>query len=109
MEMRGDVESDEAYVTAGLKGRNNSGRIMGIGRKHRRRGLRRRGERISQPSSSSLRGVVEKIIFPKGDVESETALKIIGRRVSDGEWVRGNATLTDARTGHHHSGTAGSP
>ena len=79
MEMRGDVESDEAYVTAGLKGRNNSGRIMGIGRKHRRRGLRRRGERISQPSSSSLRGVAEKIIFTSGGCRAETVLNNLHR------------------------------
>mgnify|MGYP000063348936 CR=1 FL=1 len=62
VKMGGVIESDEVYVTAGLKGGNSSQRI---GRKPGRRGLRRCGERISQPSSSSLRGVVEKIIFPQ--------------------------------------------
>jgi len=40
MEICGAVESDEVYVTAGLKNRNNSERIRRIGRKPRRRDLR---------------------------------------------------------------------
>jgi hypothetical protein len=60
MEMSGAIESDEVYVTAGLKGRNNCQRIRRIGRKPRRRSLRRCGGRISQLFSSLLRGVAEK-------------------------------------------------
>jgi hypothetical protein len=64
MEMSRVVESDEMYVAAGLKGRNNSektkkiveslgGEVLGgVGVEH--------GEGISQQSSSSLREVVEK-------------------------------------------------
>ena len=74
MKMCGAVESDEVYVTAGLKGRNNSGRIMGIGRKARRRGLRRRGSwREDKPAILVERGGGEDYI-PSGDVESETVL-----------------------------------
>ncbi len=40
------VESDEVYVTAGLKGGNNSHRIKRLGRKPRRRGLKRRGRGV---------------------------------------------------------------
>jgi hypothetical protein len=67
MRMGGAVESDEVYVTACLKGRNNSRRIKRIGRKPRRRGSRRRGSwREDKPqSSSSLREVVEKTTSPQ--------------------------------------------
>ena len=41
--MSGTVECDEFYVTAGLKGRNNSHSIKKLGRRPRRRGLKRRG------------------------------------------------------------------
>jgi len=37
------VEIDEAYVKAGLKERNNQGKIKVLGRKARERGLKRRG------------------------------------------------------------------
>ena len=36
--MDGAVECNEVYVTAGLKGRNNSSRIERLGRRPRRRG-----------------------------------------------------------------------
>jgi len=39
----GAVEVDELYVNAGLKGRCNSARIKLLGRRPRRRELRRRG------------------------------------------------------------------
>ena len=41
--MSGTVECDEFYVTAGLKSRNNSHSIKKLGRRPRRRGLKRRG------------------------------------------------------------------
>jgi transposase-like protein len=41
-ELQGEVEIDEVYQTAGLKGRNNSILIKLLGRKPRRRGLKRR-------------------------------------------------------------------
>ena len=37
------VKSDEIYVTAGLKSRNNGTRIRLLGRSPRRHGIRRRG------------------------------------------------------------------
>jgi transposase-like protein len=89
MRMGGAVESDEVYVTAGLKGRNNSERIRRIGRKPRRRGLKRRGSwGEDKPAVFILvgRGGVEDYI-PSGDVESETVLKIIGRHVLEGSTI----------------------
>jgi len=74
MRMGGVVEFDEVYVTAGLKGRNNSERIRRIGGKPRRRGLRRRGSwGEDKPAVFILvgRSDVEDYI-PSGDVESET-------------------------------------
>jgi transposase-like protein len=91
MGMRGAVESDEVYVTAGLKGRNNSERIRRIGGKPRRRGLKRRGRGAwgeDKPAVFILvgRGGGEDYI-PSGDVESETVLKIVGRHVLEGSTI----------------------
>jgi hypothetical protein len=81
MEICGAVESDEVYVTSGLKGRNNSERIRRIGRKPRRRDLKSmdHGGRISQQSSYSLGGVMWRIIFHQGMLSLKP--KIIGRHV----------------------------
>ncbi|MHA1209689.1 MAG: hypothetical protein ACTSSA_10560 [Candidatus Freyarchaeota archaeon] len=43
VEMSGDVECDELYVTTGLKGRDNSMALKGLGREPRCRELKRRG------------------------------------------------------------------
>jgi len=91
VKMGGAVECDEVYVTAGLKGRNNSLRIKRLGRKSRRRGLRRRGRGAWNQDKPPIfilvrRGGLEDYV-PSSDVEAETALKIIGRRVSEGSTV----------------------
>jgi hypothetical protein len=74
MRMSGAVEFDEVYVTAGLKGRNNSERIRRIGRKPRCRGLRRRGSwGEDKPAVFILVGRCGMGDYiPSGDVESET-------------------------------------
>ena len=41
--IEGEIEIDESYITAGLKGRNNSEKIKELGRRPRKRGLKRRG------------------------------------------------------------------
>lgn len=91
VEMDGAVESDEIYVTAGLKGRNNSDRIRRLGRKPRRRGLRRRGRGTWNQDKPPVFILVERSgpddYVPSSDVEAETALKVIGRRVSEGSSV----------------------
>ena len=54
--MNGVVESDEVYVTAGLKGRNSNERIKRLGGKPRCRGLKRRGRgawSVDKPAVSS--------------------------------------------------------
>ena len=81
--MGGVVECDEVYVTAGLKGRNNGGRIEGLGRRPRRRGLKRRG--LKEHLHPGWEGSEDYV--PSNGVEAETALKIIGRRVSEGSTV----------------------
>lgn len=106
VKMDGAVESDEIYVTAGLKGRNNRDRIRRLGRKPRRRGLRRRGRgtwREDKPPIFILveRGGPEDYV-PSRDVEAETALKIIGRRVS-----RGSTIYTDCFKAYLSLGEAG--
>ena len=85
------VESDEIYVTTGLKGRNNSERIKRLGRKPRRRGLKRRGRGAWNQDKPPIfvlveRGGLEDYV-PSSDVEAEIALKIIGRRVSEGSAI----------------------
>ncbi len=89
--MDGSVESDEIYVTAGLKGRNNSHRIKRLGRKPRRRGLKRRGRGAWGRDKPAVFILVERgggeDYVPSSDVEAETALKVIGRRVSEGSTV----------------------
>ena len=89
--MGGAVESDEVYVTAGLKGRNNSHRIQRLGRRPRRRGLRRRGRGTWDQDKPAVFVLVERggpeDYVPSKDVEAETALKIIGRRVSGGSTI----------------------
>ena len=90
-EMDGAVEVDEVYVTAGLKGRNNSPRIRRLGRKPRHRGLKRRGRGTWSQDKPPIFVLVERggceDYVPSSDVEAETALKVIGRRVSEGSSV----------------------
>jgi len=45
VKMSGDVECDELYVTAGLKGRNNSMRIKRVGSRAPMQGLKKAGKR----------------------------------------------------------------
>lgn len=107
--MDGVVESDEVYVTAGLKGRNNSHRIKRLGRKPRRRGLRRRGRGTWSQDKPPIfilveRGGLEDYV-PSSDVEAETALKVIGRRVSEGSTVYTDsfkAYLSLSEAGYKH-------
>ena len=91
MGMEGPVESDEVYVTAGFKGRNNSLRIKRLGRGPRRRGLKRRGRGTWSQDKPAVFILVERgggeNLVPSSDVEAETALKVIGRRVSKGSIV----------------------
>jgi len=109
VKMDGAVESDEVYVTAGLKGRNNSRRIKGLGRRPRRRGLRRRGRGTWDQDKPAVfvlveRGGLEDYV-PSKDVEAETALKIIGRRVSGGSTIYTDcfrAYLGLGEAGYHH-------
>jgi len=85
------VEVDEVYVTAGLKGRNNSRRIKRLGRRLRRRGLRRRGRGTWDQNKPAMFILLERgggeDYAPSGDLEAETAKKVIGRRVSEGSTV----------------------
>jgi transposase len=89
--MSGVVEADEVYVTAGLKGRNNSQRIKRLGRKPRRRGLKRRGRGTWSEDKPAVFILVERgggeDYIPSGDVEAETALRIIRRRVLEGSTI----------------------
>jgi len=73
--MSGAVECDEVYVTAGLKGRNNSHRI----------------KKLDKPAVFVLveRDGSEDYV-PSGDVEAETVLKIIRRRVSEDSTIYTN-------------------
>ncbi|MGC8947937.1 MAG: transposase [Thermoprotei archaeon] len=91
VKMSGAVKSDEVYVTAGLKGRNNSERIKRLGRKPRRRGLKKRGRGTWNQDKPVIFILVERggqeDYIPSSDVEAETALKIIGSRVSKGSTI----------------------
>ncbi|MGC9164471.1 MAG: transposase [Thermoprotei archaeon] len=91
VKMSGAVKSDEVYVTAGLKGRNNSERIKRLGRKPRRRGLKKRGRGTWNQDKPVIFILVERggqeDYIPSSDVEAEIALKIIERRVSKGSTI----------------------
>ena len=89
--MRGCVESDEIYVTAGLKGRNNSQRIKRIGRRPGRRGLKRRGRgtwRVDKPAIFIMveRGGGEDYV-PSSDVKADTAIRVVCGRVCQGSTI----------------------
>jgi len=107
--MSGVVEADEVYVTAGLKGRNNSQRIKKLGRKPRRRGLKRRGRGTWSEDKPAIFILVERgggeDYIPSGDVEAETALRIIRRRVLEGSTIYTNsfkAYLGLCEVGYEH-------
>jgi transposase-like protein len=89
--MSGAVECDELYVTAGLKGRNNSQRIKRSGREPRCRGLKRRGRGTWDEDKPPIFILVERgggeDYVPSSDVSGDTADKIIGRRASKGSTV----------------------
>ena len=93
----GAVECDEVYVTAGLKGRNNSHRIERLGRKPRCRGLKRRGRGTWSQDKPPIfilvgRGGPEDYV-PSSGVEAETVLKVI---VGASPWTQ-PYTLTTSR------------
>jgi len=90
--LTGDVEMDEVYVKAGLKGRGNHWRILSLGRKPRYRGLKAERGRGSwkkdMPPIIILveRRGVERYI-PSTDVEKRTIEKIVSRHVEPGSRI----------------------
>lgn len=99
VKMSGAVECDELYITAGLKGRNNSQRIKRLGRKPRCRGLKRRGRGTWDEDKPPIFILVERggdeDYLPSSDVSSDTVKKIFGRRVS-----KDSTVYTDAFTSY---------
>lgn len=104
--MDGAAEVGETYVTVGLKGGSNSRRIERLGRKLRRRGLKRRGRGSWSSDKPPIfilvdRGGLEDHM-PSSDVEAETALKLVERRVS-----KGSTVYTDGFKAYSNLGEAG--
>ena len=90
--LSGDVEMDEVYIKAGLKGRGNHWRILSLGRKPRCRGLKARRGRESwdkdMPPIIILveRKGVERYVLSM-DVESETVGRVALRNVEPGSRI----------------------
>jgi len=99
VKMSGDVECDELYVTAGLKGRNNSTCIKRLGREPRCRGLKRRGRGTWGEDKPPIFILVERgggeDYVPSSDVSGGTVEKVVGRRVS-----KDSTVYTDAFTSY---------
>jgi len=77
-ELQGEVEVDEVYQTAGLKGRNNSILIKLLSRKLRRRGLKRRGRGTYREDKVPVFAFIERggrrLFATARDVTEETIL-----------------------------------
>jgi hypothetical protein len=83
VKMGEDVECDELYVTAGLKGRNNNMRIKRLGREPRCRGLKRRGRGTWGEDKPPIFILVERggeDYVPSSDVSGDTVEKVVGLR-----------------------------
>jgi transposase-like protein len=90
-ELQGEVEIDEVYQTAGLKGRNNSILIKLLGRRPRRRGLKRRGRVTYRedkvPVLASIERGGRRLFATSGDVTEETILALAKPRIKPGSMV----------------------
>jgi transposase-like protein len=85
VELKGAIEVDELYINAGLKGRNNSIRIKHLDRKPRHRAFRKRGRGLWSYDKPAIFILVSREgsedYVPSSNVEAETAIKIINRRI----------------------------
>ena len=92
--LKGIVELDEAYVKAGLKGRNNQGKIKALGRKARKRGLKRRGRGNYDKDCVTVIAWCEregrKILKMSPDLKGERLKGLVERLVE-----RGSLLITD--------------
>jgi transposase-like protein len=88
----GDVEVDEVYVNAGLKGRDNHDRIMLLGRGPRCRGLRAgrsRGgwDKDVIPIFTIVGRDGDEVYIPSRDVRCETVARIASRHIEKGSRI----------------------
>jgi transposase-like protein len=87
-ELQVEVEIDEVYQTAGLKGRNNSILIKLLGRRPRRRGLKRRGRGTYREDKVPVLAFIERggrrLLVTSGDVTEETILALAKPRIKPG-------------------------
>jgi len=84
--LSGIIEMDETYITAGLKGEGNHERILCLGRKPRRRGLKAKPGRGSwKDDKPPIMILVERKkrerYVPSTDVEGETIGRIASSQV----------------------------
>jgi transposase-like protein len=84
-ELQGEVEIDEVYQTAGLRGRNNSILIKLLGRKPRRRGLKRRGRGAYREDKVPVLAFIEcggrRLFASARDVTEENILSLAKPRI----------------------------
>jgi len=86
----GDVEVDEVYVNAGLKGRGNHGRIILLGRGPRCRGLRAGRGGWSKdviPVFTIIGRNGHEVYIPSRDVRGETVARIASRHIEAGSRI----------------------
>ena len=90
-ELQGEVEIDEVYQTAGLRGRNNSILIKLLGRKPRRRGLKRRGRGAYREDRVPVLAFIERggrrLFASARDVMEENILSLAKPRIKPGSIV----------------------
>jgi transposase-like protein len=88
----GDVEVDEVYVNAGLKGSGNHGRIILLGRRPRCRGLRAgrgRGgwDKDVIPVFTIIGRNGHEVYIPSRDVKGGTVARIASRHIETGSKI----------------------
>lgn len=89
--LRGVVEMDEVYQTAGLKGRNNSCFIKLLGRLPRKSGLKRRGRGTYEEDKVPVFALIQrggrKTFAPTKDATEETVLSLAKPSIEPGSTV----------------------
>jgi hypothetical protein len=91
IKLSGDVEVDEMYLKAGLKGKNFSEKIKEIGRKARKRGLKRRGRGTYKEDKVPIFALCQRggdfVVESGFTVSSHFVKRLVGKYVQNGSRI----------------------